>query len=189
MGRRRAASTAEAAPVPPAAPAQEGLTLENRLIVRERLFTFGDDFWIENAPGDRVYLVDGKALRLRQTLLFKDMQGQERYKLQEQLARIRKTMTLFHADGGEAATIRKALITLLRDRYSVDLPGRAGLETQGNILYREYTIEEEHRPVATISKRWFRIRDMYGVEVVPGTIDPLLAVAITVAIDMMQNVR
>ena len=33
-----------------------------------------------------------------------------------------------------------------------------------------------------------RIRDTYGVEVVPGTIDPLLAVAMTVAIDMMQGV-
>ena len=63
-----------------------------------------------------------------------------------------------------------------------------GLETQGNILHHEYTIEENRRPVATISKRWFRIRDTYGIEVVPGTIDPLLAVAMTVAIDMMQGV-
>jgi uncharacterized protein YxjI len=187
MGMRRAVSTAETAPI--SSTAQEGPELGNRLMVRERLFAFGDDFWIENARGEQVYLVDGKALRIRKTLLFKDMQGQERYKLQEQLARIRKTMTLFHADGSEAATIRKALVTLLRDRYSVDLPRRAGLETQGNILYHECTIEDDRRQVATISKRWFRIRHTYGVEVVPGTIDPLLAVAITVAIDTMQGVR
>jgi uncharacterized protein YxjI len=159
------------------------------LRVRERLFAFGDDFWIENAHGERAYLVDGKALRIRDTLLFKDSQGRERYKLQQKLVRVRKTMTLYNADGSEAATIRKALITLLRDRYSIERPGRPGLETQGNILHHEYTIEERHRPVATISKNWFRIQDTYGVEVVPGTIDPLLAVAMTVAIDVMQGVR
>jgi uncharacterized protein YxjI len=73
-------------------------------------------------------------------------------------------------------------------RYTADLPGRGGLETQGDILHHEHMIEENRRPVATISKRWFRIRDTYGIEVLPGTIDPLLAVATTVAIDMMQGV-
>ena len=43
--------------------------------MRERLFAFGDDFYVENASGGRVYWVDGKALRVRDTLLFKDMQG------------------------------------------------------------------------------------------------------------------
>jgi uncharacterized protein YxjI len=188
MGMRRGADSAAAAPASPAAPSEGGPELDNRLKVRERLFAFGDDFWIENARNRRVYWVDGKALRVRDTLLFKTLDGQERYKLQEKMVRIRDTMTLYNADGGEAATIKKALITPLRDRYTVDLPGGQDLETQGNILHHEYTIEQGGRPVATISKRWFRIRDTYGVEVVPGTIDPLLAVAMTVAIDMMQGV-
>jgi uncharacterized protein YxjI len=181
------------APQPTAATASaaapDGPELDNRLMVRERLFALGGDFWVENARGQRVYLVDGKALRVRDTLLFKDMQGQERYTLQEKMIRVQETMTLYNADGSEAATIRKALIRFLRDRYSVDLPGRSSLETQGNILNHEYTIEENRRPVATISRRWFRIRDTYGVEVLPGTIDPLLAVAVTVAIDRMQGGR
>ena len=190
MGMRRGAETqaAPAAVASPAAGSAEDSGLDNRLKVRERLFAFGDDFWIENGRGQRVYLVDGKALRIRDTLSFKDMQGQERYKLQEKMVRVRDTMTLYTADGQTAATIKKALITPLRDRYTVDVPGQPGLETQGNILHHEYTIEQGGRPVATISMRWFRIRDTYGIDVVPGTIDPLLAVAMTVAIDMMQGV-
>src|SRR6478735_7662039 len=65
LGMRRGGAP-EAAPA--AAPAAAGGDLDNRLQVRERLFAFGDDFWIENARGRRVYLVDGKALRLRDTL-------------------------------------------------------------------------------------------------------------------------
>jgi uncharacterized protein YxjI len=190
MGMRRGgAEPAPAAAAPAQAPdAGGGPELDNRLKVRERLFAFGDDFWIENARGRRVYLVDGKALRVRDTLLFKDLQGQERYKLQEKMVRVRDTMTLYNADGSDAATIKKALITPLRDRYTVDLSGHGQLETQGNILHHEYTIEENRRPVATISKKWFRVRDTYSIDVAPGTIDPLLAVAMTVAIDMMQGV-
>ncbi len=191
MGMRRGGEApAAAAPGPSAAPAAGGgggPELDNRLQVRERLFAFGDDFWIENGRGRRAYLVDGKALRVRDTLSFKDLNGQEHYKLQEKMARVRDTMTLYDASGGTAATIKKALITPLRDRYTVDVPGQPGLETQGNILHHEYTIEQSGRKVATVSKSWFRIRDTYGIEVVPGTIDPLLAVAMTVAIDMMQG--
>jgi uncharacterized protein YxjI len=177
-----------AAPAAPAAAGTGEPQLDNRLKVRERLFAFGDDFWIEDARNRRVYLVDGKALRLRDTLLFKDMQGQERYKLQEKMARVRETMTLYAADGSTAATIKKALITPLRERYTVDLPGQPGLETQGNILHHEYTVEQSGRRVASISKNWFRVRDTYGIEVAPNTVDPLLVVAITVAIDMIQGV-
>jgi uncharacterized protein YxjI len=70
----------------------------------------------------------------------------------------------------------------------MDVAGGAGLETQGNITNHEYTIEQSGRPVATVSKKWFRVRDTYGIEVAPGSIDPLLAVAMTVAIDMMGEV-
>jgi uncharacterized protein YxjI len=38
--------------------------------VRQKLVGIGDDFWIENDRGERVYKVDGKALRLRKTLVF-----------------------------------------------------------------------------------------------------------------------
>jgi uncharacterized protein YxjI len=162
--------------------------LDHRLKVRERLFALGDDFWVENANNQRVYLVDGKALRVRDTLSFKDLQGAERYKLQEKMARVRDTMTLYGGDGREVATIKKAIITPLRDRYTVDVRGQPGLETQGNILHHEYTIEQGGRRVATVSKSWFRVRDTYGIEVAPDSIDPLLVLAITVAIDMIQQV-
>src|SRR5262249_5774880 len=36
--------------------------------MREKLFAVGDDYWIEDEQGDRVFKVDGKALRLRDTL-------------------------------------------------------------------------------------------------------------------------
>ena len=37
--------------------------------MREKLFAIGDDYWIENDAGDRAFKVNGKALRIRDTLV------------------------------------------------------------------------------------------------------------------------
>jgi uncharacterized protein YxjI len=39
-----------------------------RFQMQEKLASIGDDSWIEDDQGDRVYKVDGKALRVRDTL-------------------------------------------------------------------------------------------------------------------------
>ena len=39
-----------------------------RYQMRQKLISIGDDYWIENDAGDRVFRVDGKAMRLRNTL-------------------------------------------------------------------------------------------------------------------------
>jgi len=165
----------------------DGGQLGTRYQMRERLLAFGNDFYIQTATGQRAFLVDGKALRVRDTLLFKDMRGNEVYKIQEKVARIRDTMTIYRGNQ-RAAIVKKAMITPLRDRYSIDIPGASGLSAQGNILQHEYRIERDHGgPVATASKRWFRVRDTYGVDIAPGQ-DDLLILAVTVCIDAMSSV-
>ena len=39
-----------------------------RYRMQEKLFAIGDDFWIENDRGERAFKVNGKALRVRDTL-------------------------------------------------------------------------------------------------------------------------
>ena len=40
--------------------------------MRQKLVSIGDDYWIEDGDGRRAYKVDGKALRVRETLNFDD---------------------------------------------------------------------------------------------------------------------
>jgi uncharacterized protein YxjI len=154
--------------------------------MRQKLVSIGDDFWIENDRGERVYKVDGKALRIRQTLIFENPQGQELAKIQEKMVRVRDTMEIEGPNGETLATIKKALITPLRDRWVVKVGDGPDMDIQGNILDHEYTIESGRDKVAEISKRWFRLADTYGVEVAPGQND-LLILAATVAVDMMAH--
>lgn len=153
--------------------------------MREKLLSIGDDFWIENGEGQRTIKVDGKALRVRDTLIFKDLDGHELLKIQERKLRLRGTMVI-EREGHTVATVHKAMITPLRERFKVDVEGGDDLEVKGNIVDHEYTFERDGREVASVSKRWFRVRDTYGVEVAPGE-DDALVLAATVAIDQMTH--
>ena len=154
--------------------------------MRQKLVSIGDDFWIQNDRGERVFKVDGKALRLRNTLIFEDAHGNELAKIQERMLRVRDTMAIEGPQGETAASVRKALITPLRERWTVNVQGGPDLSVQGNIVDHEYTIGEGRDAVAQVSKRWFRVADTYGVEVAPGQND-VLVLAVTTAIDMMAH--
>ena len=72
--------------------------------MREKLFAIGDDFWIENADGERVFKVDGKALRIRQTFVIESPSGEELYKIQEKKLSIRDKMEI-ERGGDTVATV------------------------------------------------------------------------------------
>ena len=154
--------------------------------MRQRLASIGDDFWIENEAGERVYKVDGKALRLRKTLVFEDASGHELAKIQERVARIKDSMEVEDSDGHRVALVKKAMISPLRERWVVKIADGPDLDVQGNVLDHEYTFTDGRRPVATVSKQWFRVADSYGVEVADDQ-DPVVVLAATVAVDMMAH--
>ena len=154
--------------------------------MREKMVSIGDDFWIENDRGEKVFKVDGKALRVRQTLIFEDRNRQELAKIQERMLRIKDSMEVEGPGGEQMAMVKKALIAPLRERWTVKIKGGPDLEVKGNILDHEYTIGEGREKVAEVSKKWFRVRDTYGVEIEPGQ-DDILILALTACIDQMAH--
>jgi uncharacterized protein YxjI len=63
--------------------------------------------------GKQEFYVDGKALSWRETFILKDLQGNDLYKIQERLLKIRDTMDIIQADDGVVATVKKALISIM----------------------------------------------------------------------------
>jgi uncharacterized protein YxjI len=153
--------------------------------MREKLFAIGDDFWVETEGGERAFKVDGKALRVRSTFILESPSGEELFKIQEKKLHIRDTMEI-ERGGDTVATIKKALITPLRDRFAIELEAGGELNAKGNIVDHEYEIERDGDKIAEISKRWFRVRETYGIEVVPGEDDALIVAAV-VCIDEMAG--
>jgi uncharacterized protein YxjI len=149
----------------------------------EQLLTIGDDYWIEDESGGRAFKVDGKAVRIRDTFVLRDGSGHEVAKIQERKVRVRDSMKI-ERSGGDV-TVHKALVGI-RDRFKIDVDGGPDMSAHGNLVDHEYEIERGGGTVATVSKKWFRVRETYGVEVLPGQDDALI-LAIVVCIDAMTR--
>jgi uncharacterized protein YxjI len=156
-----------------------------RYQLREKMFAIGDDYWIETDTGQRAFKVDGKALRIRKTLILETLDGDEVFTIQKKLVSIRDTMEI-ERDGETVATIAKALLTPLRDRFSIDVADGEDMEAKGNIVDHEYSINRRGDQVAQVSKDWFRMRDSYGIEIAADENDALI-LAVAVCIDQMSH--
>jgi uncharacterized protein YxjI len=155
-----------------------------RFRLQEKLMSIGDDYWIENDAGDRMFKVNGSALRLRDTWQLEDRAGRSVAKIQEKKLSVRDKIVI-ELDGGGSATVKKALVGI-RERFEVDVEHGDDLKVHGNIVDHEYEIERDGDKIAEVSKKWFRARDTYGIDVYdPQSV--VLLLAVTVAVDAMSH--
>jgi uncharacterized protein YxjI len=156
-----------------------------RFQMRQRLFAIGEDYDIRDDRGRVAFHVDGKVLRIRETFVIQDTQGNEVATVKQKLLALRETMTV-ERDGELLASVRKALIRLLRDKFVIDLKEGEDMVATGGFWEHDYTIRRGNQTVATVSKRWFTFRDTYGIEIEPGE-DIGLMLAIAVIIDEVTH--
>jgi len=159
----------------------------NRYIMRQRMFALGQDFTINNAAGQPCFKIDGKVRLVKESLKFRDMQGNLLYKLDEKVIRIRESFDILNPNGQVVAKVHNAIIDPLRERFTIEIPGGENMTTMGKVIWAQYDIQRGQRQVAKISKQFSWIgRDQYVVDVAQGE-DDCLILAITVVIDMMVS--
>ena len=154
-----------------------------RYVMKQKLFSWGDDFKIKDAQGRDVFFVDGKAFTLRDKLSFQDLNGNELVFILQKLLSLGPKYEIYRG-GNLAAVMKKHLFTLFRCKFSVDVPGPDDLEAKGSFLDHEYAFWRGDRSVAEVSKKWFSWTDTYGVDINEGE-DDVLLLASTVVIDMV----
>lgn len=152
-----------------------------RYVMKQKLFSFTDDYKITDADGKDVYYVDGKLLSLGKNLSFQDMEQRELAHIQQKLLNWGLTFEITH-DGELVAVVKKELFTFFHCVFHVDEPGHDALTAEGNFNDHEYVFTRAGQQVASVSKQWFTFADTYGVEV-EGDEDPVLILACTVVID------
>src|SRR5262245_51551769 len=154
-----------------------------RYVLKQKFWSWGDDFTIKDAEGRDAYFVDGKAFSWGDKLSFQDMQGNEQAFIRQKLLSWGPTYEITRGDQ-LLAVVKKQLFTLFRCRFTVDVPGPDDLEAQGDFFDHEYAFERQGRNVAQVSKRWFSWTDTYGVDVGSAEDDALI-LASAVVIDMV----
>ena len=147
-----------------------------RYLVREKIFSIKDDFWVTDEGGNRAYFIDAKILSLRHTLELKDASGGVLAAIKHKLLTFTDAMEIEH-DGAVVATVHKAVFSPLHHRANIDLGGGGRLEAVGNIIDKDFEIRDGGQVIARVSRAWFRIRDTYGVDVAPGQNDAFIICA------------
>ncbi len=153
-----------------------------RYVMKQRLFSWGDDFYIKNEAGNDVFFVDSKAFTLGDQLSFQDLQGNELAFIKQKLLSFSPTYEIYRG-GNLYAVVKKDFFEFFSCSFTVDVPGPDDLRAEGNLFDREYLFKRGENIIAYVSKQWFAWSDTYGVDIAPGQ-DDILILASTVVIDM-----
>ncbi len=96
------------------------------------------------------------------------------------------SIEIVDAHGSPVATIASVEISPVRDRFHVYLDTGTTWTIAGNVAGYEYGIHGHVEEIAEVSRRWFRARDSYGVQVAAGQPD-LLMVTVAICLDLIMH--
>jgi uncharacterized protein YxjI len=157
-----------------------------RYTLKERIFSLRESYYIQDETGQNAFEVRGRLLSLRDALTLYDLKTGEEISIHEKMLSLRPVY-MIERPNQPAVAVRKDFINILRDGFTIDLPGnQTDLRIQGDLLDLSYTITREGTTVAQSSKQWISLRDSYIVDVAPGE-DPVLILACALIIDRMAH--
>ena len=157
---------------------------EQIFVLNQKLLSFTSDMWIEDAQGNRAFLIQGRAFSIHQTHYLMDLQGNPLYEISQALAHLHQTFEIKRG-AQVVASVQKALVNFMGDRFTITLANGEQLQMTGNWIDREFHVSENGRDVILTSRQWFSLRDTYGVQIAPG-FDVPLGLAIVVALERME---
>jgi len=151
-------------------------------MMKQKLLSWGDDFYIKDKDGNDIYFVDGKAFTIGDQLSFQDLAGNELAFIKQRVLSWGKTYEIFR-DGNVVATVRKEPLAFFKHRFTVEVPGiDDNFDAEGNLTDHEYQITRGDNVVASVSKQWFAWADTYGIDI-RSSEDQVLLLAVAVVID------
>jgi len=155
-------------------------------LMRQKIWSFGDDFTIQNDQGQDVFFVDGKVFSIGDKLSFQDMNGNELAFISQKLLSLKKTYQIFRNNQLFANVVKE--LTLFKDKFSVDVPGPNDYEVKGNFLQHEFEFIRSDQTVAHVSKQYFSWTDTYGIDIIEGE-DDITILATAIVIDMVCHTK
>jgi len=152
-----------------------------RYELKQRLLSWGDDFYIKDALGRDRYFVDGKVFSVGDQLSFQDLNRNELAFIKQKVFSWGPAYEI--SRGGDlVAVVKKELFAFFHHRFTVDVPGPNDLEAEGNFTDHDYVFSRNGNVVATVSKEWFTFADTYGIEIDDDE-DQVLLLASAVVVD------
>lgn len=118
--------------------------------------------------------------------MLEDAAGRKLASIKHKLLTFTDAINIEH-DDAVVATVHRAVFSPLHHRAHIDLRDGGGrLEAVGNLIDKDFEIRDGDQVVARISRKWFTVRDAYGVDVAPGQNDAFI-IAVAVCLDRIHH--
>ena len=152
-----------------------------RFMVKQKIFSFGDNFTINDEYGNPHFQVKGKVFAIGDKLRIYDMMGNELVYIEQKVFRLLPEYTIYF--NGKAAAKVKEEFTFFKPRFNIEsIMGNYSIE--GNFWGMDFNILKNGEFVAQVSKKWFSWSDTYGVDIADGE-DYAFILALVIVIDQV----
>ncbi len=130
--------------------------------IKQKIFSFGDNFTITDEDGTPHYQVAGKVFSLGDKLTLLDMNGEEQFYIEQKLLKLFAEYTLYQK-GQPVATCKKRF-SLFGSKFDI-FSDFGNFSIEGAPMNYNYAIFKDSRLVATVDKKFFSFSDTYGVDI------------------------
>lgn len=134
-----------------------------RYQIREKLFSFTDDFIIKNQYDQPAFNVVGKFLSIGHKLNMQDLNGNLLYYIEQKLFKLLPEYYIYDSMGNQVAKVKKQF-TFFTPKFEIE-SNYGSYELNGDIFDHDFEIVKDNSICAVISKQWFSISCTYGVDI------------------------
>jgi uncharacterized protein YxjI len=154
-----------------------------RYLIKQKIFSFGDNFAIKDELEQDRYIVRGKVFSFGDKLKIEDLNGNVLFYIEQQIFRFLPEYYIYAGDQ-QMAVVKKQL-SFFTPKFIIDSV-YGSYDIQGNIFGYDFQIYKDGRMVAVINKKWFAFSDSYGVEIEDGE-DHAFLLTLAIVIDQVLH--
>lgn len=134
--------------------------------IKEKFWSWGNDFTITDQFGTPCFQVDGKAFSWGDKLSFQDMQGNELAFISQKLLSLQPRYQILIKGKLFAEVVKE--FTWFNKKFTLDVPGPNDYEIEGSFWQHEFEFRRSGHQVASVSKSYWDWTDSYGIDIVEG---------------------
>ena len=147
--------------------------------IKEKFWSWGDEFTITDRNGAGCYTVHGAAFSWGDKLSFRDMQGNELAFISQKMMTLMPRYQILIGGQLFAEVIKE--FSWLKQRFTLDVPGPNDYTIEGSFWQHDFSFSRKGRVVASVSKEYWGWTDSYGVDISDGENDvPILCACIVI---------
>ncbi|MFC6463892.1 LURP-one-related/scramblase family protein [Marinilactibacillus sp. GCM10026970] len=131
-----------------------------KYFIKQKVFSFNNQFSVKDETGQAVYQVEGKMLSLGNKLHVYNMDNEEVLYIEQKLLKFLPEYDLVK-NGEQVATVKKAF-RFFKNDYSILGPD---WDVEGSIMAHDYVIKQRGTVIADINKEWLSWGDTYAIDI------------------------